>query len=54
MLEYVARGVMCSATNFIGDTADGTNSNSNNEPDSQDMTNLAIDLKKVERAQEIK
>ena len=48
----MARGVMCSATNFIGDTADGTNNN--NEPDSNDMANLVIDLKMVERAQEIK
>ena len=50
----MARGVMCLPTNFIGDTADGTNSNSKNEPDSQDMANLAIGLKKVEKAWEIK
>ena len=46
----MVRGVVCSATDFIGDDADGTHY----DDGSQDVANLAIDLKEVERAQKTK
>jgi len=47
LLEDMANGVVCSGTDYIADAADDTDDD--DEPSSQEVANMAIDLKKIER-----
>ena len=47
LFEDMANGVVCSGTAYTVDAADDTDDD--NEPSSQEVANMAIDLKKIER-----